>query len=612
MIPLIPLRHFFDNPEKVFAKLSPDGSLVAYVAPENGILNVWVKTVGLDDDRPVTHDRQRPIINYFWSRDSKRILYLQDKEGNENTHIFAADPAQPDIEAKNLTPFDGVKVNIIDVPRETPDQVLVSMNKRNPMLFDVHRLDLTSGELDLIAENPGNIVAWITDAESRLRGAVAQTGEGDSEVLFRDTEDQPFRSLAVYDNEDEAFAYTFTKDGTAIYLRTARDAEFQRLVALDIATGEQTVIDSDEESDLVAPIISDKTKELQGALYRRDRLVLHAFDERLERDWKLLTEVHSGDPEITSSDEDETKWIVTFNDERDPGATYLFDRNTAKSEFLFRARPWLNPDHLAAMEPVKVKSRDGWILHSYLTVPPETERKNLPMILLVHGGPWYRDVWGWNPEVQFFANRGYAVLQVNYRGSTGYGKAFQHAAEREYAGKMHDDLIDGVNWAISEGLADPDRIGIYGRSYGGYAALVGVTFTPDVFKAAVSYCGPSNLITHIKSLPAYWSPDLKGWWFRYIGDPDDPEQLEDLKARSPTYKVDQIKTPLLVIQGANDPRVKKAESDQIVEALRKRGVDVEYLVKDDEGHGFLNADNRMDAYAAMERFFAKHLGGRSE
>ena len=393
---------------------------------------------------------------------------------------------------------------------------------------------------------------------------------------------------------------------------SAKDAEYKRLVLLDLKTGAETVMDSDEESDLISPIVSEKTKELEGAVYLRDRVVLHAFDESLQRDWDRLIKVHSGDPQITSEDEDETKWVVSFNDDRDPGATYLFDRSSGEAEFLFRPRPWLDPAHLAPMEPVKIKSRDGLSLSSYLTLPLEVDGKNLPMILLVHGGPWARDAWGYQPEAQFFANRGYAVLQVNYRGSSGFGKSFSHAAEHEFAGKMHDDLIDGVNWAIEKGIADPKRIGIYGGSYGGYATLVGVTFTPDVFAAACSYVGPSSLITLIKSFPAYWKPFLKGSWYRYVGDPDDPEQVEDMKARSPLYKVDRIQTPLLVIQGANDPRVTKIESDQIVAALTERGVDVEYLVKDNEGHGFLNADNRMEAYSAMEKFFAKHLGGRAE
>jgi dipeptidyl aminopeptidase/acylaminoacyl peptidase len=358
-------------------------------------------------------------------------------------------------------------------------------------------------------------------------------------------------------------------------------------------------------------VISDLTGELLGAVYLRDRVVMHAFDERLARDWEAIRALHPGDPRITGQDADETAWIVAFDDDRDPGATYLFDRESGEAELLHRTRPWLDPATLAPMRPVKIRSRDGLTLHSYLTVPVGAEPKGLPMVLVVHGGPWSRDAWGYDAEAQFLANRGYAVLQVNYRGSTGFGKAFTHAAEREFAGKMHDDLVDAVEWAVAEGVADPARVAIYGGSYGGYAALVGATFTPDLFAAVISYVGPSSLVTLIRSFPPYWRPFLESSWYRYVGDPDDPEELPDLEARSPLNRVDAIVAPLLVIQGANDPRVTKVESDQIVAALRERGVEVEYIVKDDEGHGFVRPENRLDAYGAIERFLARHLGGRT-
>jgi dipeptidyl aminopeptidase/acylaminoacyl peptidase len=339
---------------------------------------------------------------------------------------------------------------------------------------------------------------------------------------------------------------------------------------------------------------------------------MHAFDERLAADWEALRALHPGDPHITGQDADETKFIVAFNDDRDPGATYLYDRATRTAQLLYRSRPWLDPEVLAPMRPVTITSRDGLALHSYLTLPMGVEPRGLPAVLVVHGGPWSRDAWGYDAEAQLLANRGYAVLQVNYRGSTGFGKAFTHAAEKEFAGKMHDDLLDGVDWLVAEGIADPARIGIYGGSYGGYAALVGASFTPDVFACAVSVVGPSSLVTLIRSFPAYWKPLLAGSWYRYVGDPDDPDQIADLDARSPMSRVGDITAPLLVIQGANDPRVTKPESDQIVAALRARGVEVEYVVKDDEGHGFVRPENRMDVYRALERFLARHLGGRAE
>jgi dipeptidyl aminopeptidase/acylaminoacyl peptidase len=359
-------------------------------------------------------------------------------------------------------------------------------------------------------------------------------------------------------------------------------------------------------------VLSERTGDLLGAVYRRDRVVLHAFDPALGRDWERLRANHPGDPAITGEDAEETTWVVTYDDDRDPGATYLFDRAAGRATFLHRPRPWLDPATLAPMRPVRIDARDGLVLRSYLTLPVGVPGVGLPTVLLVHGGPWARDSWGYHAEAQFLANRGYAVLQVNYRGSSGFGKAFSHAAEHEFAGHMHDDLVDAVRWAVAEGIADPARVGIYGGSYGGYATLVGLTFTPELFAAGVSYVGPSSLVTLIRSFPPYWRPLLAGTWYRYVGDPDDPAQLADLEARSPLNRVDAIRAPLLVIQGANDPRVTKAESDQIVAALRARGVEVEYMVREDEGHGFVTPENRMDAYRAIERFFARHLGGRAE
>ncbi len=610
-IPLIPLEHFYDDPERAAARVSPDGRRLAWLAPADGPLNVWVAPIDGGDPLQVTNDRDRGVRAYSWSRDGARILYMQDTGGDENYHLFAADLDHPDAPDRDLTPFDGVKVGVVDVPRGDPGHVLISTNRRDRGLFDVERLNLETGAIERIAENPGNIMGWLTDREGRLRAAFAQTPTGDHQVLVRDSEDQPFRVLADYANEDSGAPYAFTADGRALYVGSARDNDLVRLVTLDIASGEERVIDADDEADLGSPIISDRTGELIGAGYRRDRIVLHTFDDAFARDWERVRAIHPGDPMIGSTNDDETLWTVAFDDDRDPGATYLFDRRTGDSRLLFRSRPWLDPTILAERTPVRITSRDGLALRSYLTLPVGVEPIGLPTVLYVHGGPWARDSWGWEPTAQFLANRGYAVLQVNYRGSTGFGKAFTHAAEREFAGKMHDDLIDGVNWIVGEGIADPKRVAIYGGSYGGYAALVGATFTPDVFAAAISVVGPSNLVTLVRSFPPYWRPLLAGTWFKFVGDPDDPEELKDLEARSPINRVDQITAPLMVLQGANDPRVKKAESDQIVEALRARGVPVEYIVKDDEGHGFVKPENKLDVYRAVERFLAAHLGGRS-
>jgi dipeptidyl aminopeptidase/acylaminoacyl peptidase len=610
VVPLIPLRHLFDNPERAGARLSPDGRRISWLAPRDGVLNVWVRDVEGGEPWPVTDDRHRGIRAYLWSRDSTRILYLQDAGGDENNHLFSVDALGG--RARDLTPFPGVKAGLIAAPRATPRHILVSMNLRDRSLFDAYRLTLATGRLELVGANPGDILGWQEDREGRVRAAVSQTPTGDYRVLVRDSEDDELRVVAEYANEDGGHPYAFTPDGGRLWVGSAKGSDLTRLVELDPSDGSERVIDGDDEADLSGPVISGLTGELLGAVYLRDRVVMHAFDERLAADWEALRALHPGDPHITGQDADETTFVVAFNDDRDPGATYLYDRATRTAEFLYRSRPWLDPEVLAPMRPVTITSRDGLALHSYLTLPLEVEPRGLPAVLVVHGGPWSRDAWGYDAEAQLLANRGYAVLQVNYRGSTGFGKAFTHAAEKEFAGKMHDDLLDGVDWLVAEGIADPARIGIYGGSYGGYAALVGASFTPDVFACAVSVVGPSSLVTLIRSFPAYWKPLLAGSWYRYVGDPDDPQQLADLEARSPMSRVGDITAPLLVIQGANDPRVTKPESDQIVGALRARGVEVEYIVKDDEGHGFVRPENRMDVYRALERFLARHLGGRAE
>lgn len=608
--PLIPLRHLFDNPERALARVAPDGSRLSWLAPRDGVLNVWVRDLDGGEAVPVTDDRDRGVRSYTWSRDSTRILYAQDVGGDENTHVYAVD-ARGGGRARDLTPFPGVRAGLIAAPRATPRHVLVSMNLRDRTLFDAYRLTLATGRLELVGRNPGNVIGWLADREGRVRAARAQTPAGDYQLLVRDREDGEMRVVAEYANEDGGHPFAFTPDGARLWVGSARGSDLLRLVELDPADGSERVVDADQEVDLAAPLISDRTGELLGAAYLRDRVVLHAFDERLARDWERVRALHHGDPRITGQDAEERIWVVAFDDDRDPGATFLYRRDGGRSEFLHRSRPWLDPETLAPMRPVTITSRDGLPLRSYLTLPLDVEARDLPAVLYVHGGPWARDAWGYDPMAQLLANRGYAVLQVNYRGSTGFGKSFMHAAEREFAGRMHDDLIDGVEWLVSEGIADRSRIGIYGGSYGGYAALVGATFTPDVFAAVVSVVGPSSLVTLVRSFPPYWRPLLASTWFRYVGDPEDPDQLADLEARSPLNFVDRIVAPLLVIQGANDPRVTKAESDQIVAALRARGVEVEYVVKDDEGHGFVKPENRLDAYGAVERFLARHLGGRA-
>ncbi|HUF33184.1 MAG TPA: S9 family peptidase [Acidimicrobiales bacterium] len=616
--PLIPLEDLFENPERAGARISPDGTKLGYLAPEENRLNVWVRSLDASDDDAVcvTHDHVRGIMDWRWSRDSQRILYMQDQGGNENYHLHVAELDRPTQAARDLTPFDGVRVMIAHVPHDDPTHILIAMNQREPSAFDVHRLDLTTGELEMVAENPGNIGDWTTDPQGRLRAATAQTPEGDTEILVRDDEGEDFRSLTVYANEDGGDVFGFTPDGDALWVSSARDTDRRRLVRLRLDSGEEEIVDEHPDVDLASAVIRERTGELLAAVYVVERLEWHFHDDTFEAACQAARRLHHGDLQGVTMSEDEQRWVVVFNDDREPGVTFSFDAGTAAGEFLFKPRPKLDPEALAPMRPVTITSRDGLSLSSFLTLPLGVEPTGLPMVLLVHGGPWAQDVWGYQPEVQLLANRGYAVLQVNYRGSTGYGKGFTHAAEREFGRKMHDDLVDAVEWAIKEGVADADRVAIYGGSYGGYASLCGVTFTPDLFAAAIAYVGPSSLVTLIRSFPAYWRPFLQGSWFRYVGDPGTEEEpveevVADLLDRSPLTHVDRITTPLMVVQGANDPRVTKVESDQIVAALEERGVEVEYLVKDDEGHGFANPENRLDLYRAMEQFFARHLGGRT-
>jgi dipeptidyl aminopeptidase/acylaminoacyl peptidase len=454
---------------------------------------------------------------------------------------------------------------------------------------------------------------------------MAITSDGDVELLRWESATHELRSIATYDGADYTmgiFPMVVTPDGTGIWVGSNDGTDRTRLVRLDVTTGKQTAVDSHPTFDLdprgqIWPtipqplILSRRTGELLGVRYLGERQEIQALDPHFADVLANLEKLAEGEIGALSSDESGQRWIVGFNHDREPGLTYFYDHTTGESRALWRPYPHLDPETLAPMTPVTIPSRDGLDLHSYLTLPRGVEPVGLPMVLLVHGGPWARDWWRFDPEVQLLANRGYAVLQVNFRGSTGYGKAFVKAAVGEFAGKMHDDLIDAVNWAVEQGYADRDRVAIYGGSYGGYAALVGVTFTPDVFAAAIDYVGISSLVNFMRTLPATARPHLANNWHLFVGNPDDPEQEADMLARSPITRVDQIRTPLMVVQGANDSRVVQAESDNLVEALRARGVEVEYMVKHDEGHGFLNPENLIDMYLAVERFLAEHLGGRT-
>ena len=608
-VALIPRNILFGNPVKTSPQISPDGTLMAYLAPVNNVLNVWVGAAGSDDYQPVTRDEDRGVRFYFWAADNKHILYLQDAGGNENWRLYATNLDTR--ETRDLTPFENVQVQVVERNKHFPNELLIGLNKDNPQVHDVYHLDLTSGELAMVAQNPGNIIGWVADANFKVRGALAAVPEGGSELLVRADEQADWKTLLTWNADDmlTSAPLSFSLDGQFLYIEDSRKVNASRLVKMNIATGDTTLIAADPQYDVGRVMIYPDTYEIQAVAFNKDRVEWTVLDDTIKLDFDNIREIHRGDFAITSRDDADTSWVVVFTVDNGPVPFYTYDRKNQAATFLFDNQPELSNYTLAPMEPIAFTARDGLTVHGYLTLPPGKGRTNLPMVLNVHGGPWARDAWGYNPEAQWFANRGYACLQVNYRGSSGYGKEFLNAGNKEWGGKMHNDLVDGVHWAIDQGIADPKKVAIYGGSYGGFAALVGATFTPDLFCCAVDIVGPSNLITFIRTIPPYWAPLVQVFHQR-VGNPDTEEEF--LKARSPLFKVDQIKIPMLIAQGANDPRVKQAESEQIVEAMKNKGIDFEYMLFPDEGHGFAKPENRLRFYATAEKFLAKHLGGRYE
>ncbi|MGK7875329.1 MAG: alpha/beta fold hydrolase [Xenococcaceae cyanobacterium] len=617
--PLIDRKLFFGNPEILGAQLSPDGQFMSFIKPLNGVLNIWVKGINepFEAARPVTADTARPIFRYTWSEDGQYILYAQDKEGNENFHVYAvsptATPATGTPPARDLTPFENVQARIIATPEETPNTIIVGLNDRDPRFHDVYRLNLTTGERELLIKNEQNISDWLTDLEGNVRLAVRPMEDGGQEILR--VEGENLVRVYTCSFEDICGLHRFHKDGKRVYMETNRgeDVDLTRLVLFNPQSQEIELVDVDpkQEVDFGSTIFSPETKELIATVYVGDRQRIYPKDKEFARDLDFLKEkLPEGDLGLSSITKDGRLFLVTVSSDIDPGSAYLFNRETRKLEKLYELLPELNREDLAPMQPIRYTVRDGLEIPAYLTIPKGVEPRNLPVIILPHGGPWFRDTWGYDAYVQFLANRGYAVFQPNFRGSTGYGKDFLNAGNKEWGtGTMQHDITDGVKYLIEEGIADPERIGIFGISYGGYATLAGLAFTPDLYAAGISFVGPSNIQTLYESLPPYWE-GFKNQFKLRVGDPEDPEQLPRLRQQSPLFSAKQIQAPLMVIQGANDPRVKKAESDQIVVALRDLGRDVEYLLAPDEGHGFTVEANNLAVAAAMERFLGQYLDGR--
>jgi dipeptidyl aminopeptidase/acylaminoacyl peptidase len=607
-VDLIPRAVLFGNPERTMPQLSPDGAQLAFLAPLDDVMNVWVGPIG-GEYRAITRSKRRGIPGFRWQANGSHILYVQDADGDENYHLFAVEVSSG--ESRDLTPFENVAVRMGGASKQHPDTVVVQINRDNPALHDAYRIDVTSGEITMVAKNPGAAVGFLVDRDLRVRAALQVRPDGGNDLLVRESEEAEWRTLLTWSADDAlgSAPVDFSRDGADVLLLDSRDANARRLVRVNIATGERTVLAEDPTYDVSDIVLHPDTYEVQLVAFHRARTEWTVLDDAIRDDVEALRALHHGDFDISSRDDADRLWLVTFSADDGPLTFWLYDRDTRSGRLLMESRPELSRYRFGAMEPFEITTRDGLPLRGYITFPPDLERRNLPLVLVVHGGPWTRDVWRFHPEAQWLANRGYICLQVNYRGSTGYGKAFLNAGDREWGGRMHDDLVDAVRWTIEQGYADENRLAIYGGSYGGYAALVGATFTPDLFRCAVAIVGPSNLITFIRTIPPYWTPMIETF-NRRVGNPE--TEPEFLMSRSPIARVDEIRIPMLIAHGANDPRVKQSESEQIVETMRAKGIRHQYLLFPDEGHGFARPENRMKFYATAERFLAEHLGGRYE
>jgi dipeptidyl aminopeptidase/acylaminoacyl peptidase len=606
--PVYPVNDFFRSSPKAYFRLSEDGRTLSFMQPtgEARRYNIFVQPLEGSEPRGeprlVTHETARSIDNYFW-KGGRTVVYTKDFGGDENFHVVAVDTVTGEV--KDLTPFPGVRATVEDNLPDDPDHVLVQHNRRDPKVFDVFRVDVRTGETQLVAENPGNVVGWQTDHLGRVR--IAGTSDGvNTSLLYRDGATGAFRPIITTDYKTQVTPQFFMADDRRFYALSNRGRDKTALVVIDPARPDvETVVFEHPKVDLGSATWSHARKVLALAEYVTDRTERHFFDAQAEQVFRRIAAKLPGYAFLLQSQtRAEDKFIVASFSDRTPGTRYLYDARSDSLSKLADINPWIPERDMAPTKPVAFRSRDGLEINGYLTLPVGRAARALPCIVNPHGGPWARDVWGYNPEVQLLANRGYCVLQLNFRGSTGYGRTFWEASFGQWGLKMQDDVTDGVRWLVEQGIADPKRVAIYGASYGGYATLAGVTFTPDLYAAAVDYVGVSNLFTFLQTIPPYWKPMLDKM-YAMVGDPQ--KDKARLEATSPALHADRIRTPLFIAQGARDPRVNKDESDQVVAALRRRGVDVRYMVKDNEGHGFQNEENQLDFYAAMESFFAAHL-----
>ena len=601
--PLIPMEDFFRNPEKSSFSISPNGNHIAYMKPWKTRMNVFVMEMTTKKETRLTSSQERGIYGFTWLT-NERIGYVKDEGGNENIHFFAVN-----IDMSNeidLTPFENVQTRIIDDLEDDPNHIIIGLNKRDPQIHDPYRINVNDGKMELIAENPGNISQWMTDHDGKLR--IATTSDGvNTSLLYRNKESDEFKPILTTDFKVSVVPLFFTFDNTNLYVASNRGRDKIAIFEFDlIKSKEGRLIFEHDEVDVSNLLFSRKRKVLTGVSYTVAKNEMIFFDKwREEIQQQLEKKLPGYEVVITSFSKDEAEAVVVTYSDKSRGTYYHYEVNKNKLTELGKVSPWLNEKNMSEMKPIKYRSRDGLTIHGYLTLPKGTNGKNLPVVVNPHGGPWARDNWGYKSEIQFLANRGFAVFQMNFRGSTGYGREFWEKSFKEWGKSMQDDITDGVNWLIDEEIADPDRIAIYGASYGGYATLAGLAFTPDLYACGVDYVGVSSLFTFMESMPPYWEL-YRSMMYEMVGHPEKDKKL--LASASPLLHIDKIKAPLFIAQGANDPRVVKAESDQIVAALKNAGIDVPYMVKDDEGHGFYNEENQFDFYREMEKFLTKHIG----
>lgn len=602
----IPLEDFFKNPEKARYQISPDGKYFSFMAPYQKRMNIFVQEIGKDSAVRLTTETDRDIADYFW-KNPTRILFLKDTGGDENFKLYGVN-----VDGSNLkcfTDFPKVRTEIFDQMENFPNEVLIGMNKRNPEVFDPFRLNIETGKMKQLAENPGNIQGWMMDHDGKLRGAYAIVDGVNTQLLYREKETDQFKPVLTTNFKESLSPMFFTFDNKNIYATSNLGRDKSVVVEFDIANGKEIkTLYENPDYDVSGIEYSKKRKVLTTANFESWKMDKYFFDEETKKIYdRVQKEVGNLNINIPWATKEEDKFIVRAYSDRSLGAYYIYDKTSDKLTKIAEIGPWLKQEELAEMLPIKYQSRDGITINGYLTLPVgytmETA-KNLPVVMNPHGGPWARDSWYFNPEIQFLANRGYAVLQVNFRGSTGYGKKFWESSFKQWGLTMQDDITDGVQWLIDKGIADKKRIAIYGGSYGGYATLQGLVKNPDLYAAGVDYVGVSNMFTFMKTVPPYWKPMLD-MFYEMVGNPKKDSAL--LASVSPAMNADKIKAPLFIAQGANDPRVNKDESDQMVAALKKRGIAVEYMVKDNEGHGFHNEENRFDFYRAMEKFLGEHL-----